>query len=426
MTNTDYDPLDLIGVGFGPSNLALAIALQESQSPISARFLEARPQFAWHPGMMIPGADMQISFLKDLVSQRNPQSAFTFVNYLHSKGRLTRFLNRKTFFPSRTEFNDYLAWAAGQLEVCDYDQRVVGIEAVGQGSTVREIDVITQTAQGAQSRHRARNLVIAPGGRPRYPDVFAAHRNDPRLTHSNDYMKCVVGDLRPNMRIAIIGGGQSGAEIFADLADRPEASKVDLILRSRALRPSDDSPFVNEIFDPNQIDQFHGLSEAPRRAALRELMTTNYSVVDEDLIQQIYDMLYEQSVQGHDRLSVEAQMSPLDLTPSEAGMQLTLDGITGTQTRVYDHIILATGYTRLVDETMLHGINQFCTGECPGRDYRLPMTDAFLPSIFVQGYSEPTHGLSDTLLSVLALRSQEIVDAVSTRVLAQKTAHAAE
>ena len=66
---------DLIGVGFGPSNLALAIALQEGQpqtGAIDALFLEKQPHFAWHGDMMLDGTHMQISFLKDLATLRNP------------------------------------------------------------------------------------------------------------------------------------------------------------------------------------------------------------------------------------------------------------------------------------------------------------------------------------------------------------------
>jgi L-ornithine N5-oxygenase len=48
----------------------------------------------------------------------------------------------------------------------------------------------------------------------------------------------------------------------------------------------------------------------------------------------------------------------------------------------------------------------------PDRQYRLPMRPGFLPAIHVQGYSEQTHGLSDTLLSVLAVRAQEIAASV--------------
>ena len=118
--NGHHRVLDFLGVGFGPSNLALAIALREyndtADAPMSAEFIEAKPRFGWHTGMLIPGATMQISFLKDLVTQRNPTSEFTFLNYLTERRRLTEFINHKTFFPTRLEFHDYLTWAAQKVE----------------------------------------------------------------------------------------------------------------------------------------------------------------------------------------------------------------------------------------------------------------------------------------------------------------------
>src|ERR1044072_1421654 len=89
---------DLVGVGFGPSNLALAIAVAErtaSGSPrpdghggrLSARFVERQASFGWHRGMLLEGATMQVSFLKDLVTLRNPSSRYGFLCYLHEPGR---------------------------------------------------------------------------------------------------------------------------------------------------------------------------------------------------------------------------------------------------------------------------------------------------------------------------------------------------
>ncbi|MBY0397532.1 MAG: lysine N(6)-hydroxylase/L-ornithine N(5)-oxygenase family protein, partial [Thermoleophilia bacterium] len=110
---------DIIGIGFGPANLSLAIALRDAMGDgpprPSLRFIERQERFGWHRAMMLPGADMQISFVKDLVSLRDPTSPFSFLNYLHVKGRLSTFLNLKTFNPSRVEYNDYLAWAADQF-----------------------------------------------------------------------------------------------------------------------------------------------------------------------------------------------------------------------------------------------------------------------------------------------------------------------
>lgn len=120
---SDGDVLDLVGVGFGPSNLALGILIEEENTTrepgdrTTARFLEKQPYFGWHDGMLLPGTDMQISFLKDLVTQRDPVSSYSFLNYLHDRGRLSAFINLSTFTPSRHEFHDYLSWAAGRVTV---------------------------------------------------------------------------------------------------------------------------------------------------------------------------------------------------------------------------------------------------------------------------------------------------------------------
>ena len=44
--------LDIIGIGFGPSNIAVAIAHGELAPDLSALFLESRPTFGWHDTML--------------------------------------------------------------------------------------------------------------------------------------------------------------------------------------------------------------------------------------------------------------------------------------------------------------------------------------------------------------------------------------
>lgn len=46
---------------------------------------------------------MQVSFLKDLVTLRDPTSKFTFLNFMHKTGRLVDFFNLYTFLSLRTE-----------------------------------------------------------------------------------------------------------------------------------------------------------------------------------------------------------------------------------------------------------------------------------------------------------------------------------
>src|ERR1041385_4771506 len=112
---------DLVGVGFGPANLALAIAVAEHNArpdgtPLRGLFLERQVRFGWHRGMLIDNATMQVSFLKDLATMRNPTSSFSFLSYLHSKGRLVDFINHKNLFPLRIEFHDYFEWAAAKVD----------------------------------------------------------------------------------------------------------------------------------------------------------------------------------------------------------------------------------------------------------------------------------------------------------------------
>jgi L-ornithine N5-oxygenase len=75
-------PCDLLGVGFGPSNLALPIALREQQArlgwPLHSLFIDPQADNRWHGNTLITQSELQISFLKDLVTLRNPTSPFDF------------------------------------------------------------------------------------------------------------------------------------------------------------------------------------------------------------------------------------------------------------------------------------------------------------------------------------------------------------
>ena len=253
---------DLICIGFGPASLAIAIALHDALGTTSisptlscahenrpkVAFLERQPQFAWHDGMLLPDARMQISFVKDLATLRDPRSEFTFLNYLHRQNRLVHFLNLGTFFPLRTEYKDYMRWCANWFkDLVHYGQDVLEVvpdtvkDKTGMvGSfALTSVDVLS----GQRTRWRARHVVIAVGGKPKIPDAIP--QVHPRVIHSSAYLKALP-HLLPNpkahYRIAVVGGGQSAAEIFDDLHSRYPNSSTFLIIRGATLKPSDDSP----------------------------------------------------------------------------------------------------------------------------------------------------------------------------------------
>src|SRR2546421_11341207 len=110
---------DVLAVGAGPANLALAVAIEESRSRQLAEgtlLLEQYSDIKWQRNLLLPWARSQVSFLKDLVTLRNPRSRFSFLNFMHEKGRLDEFVNLSTFHPFRSEISDYLQWVADSLE----------------------------------------------------------------------------------------------------------------------------------------------------------------------------------------------------------------------------------------------------------------------------------------------------------------------
>lgn len=414
-------PYDVLGIGFGPSNLALAIALADltrgNPSQCRYHFIERQPHFTWHGGMLLPGSDMQISFLKDLVSLRDPTSPLTFVNYLHKQGRLEDFANCKTFYPSRIEFNDYLRWVAANFEQnCSYGEEVLAVEPDRPGDQVGALRVVSRDASGRDVLRYASSLVVAVGGMPHVPPVFSALARDPRLLHSSRYLERIdgCGLDRPGARIAVIGGGESAAEITVDLQGRFPRASIDLIFRGHALKPSDSSPFVNEIFHPTYTDFNYEQPARQRDAIVRAFRNTDYAVVDPDLLDTLYRIIYQQKVEGSVRISLVPRSEIREVEATEAGIAVsTSDSFAESELRtVYDAIILATGYERSVRHDFLEPVSRYVAESEVDRDYRLPMRAGFAPRIYLQGYSETSHGLSDTLLSVLAVRSREIADAL--------------
>jgi L-ornithine N5-oxygenase len=253
LSGSDPDSVhDLVCVGFGPASLAIAVALHDALEAGTLKeaprvlFLERQAQFSWHAGMLLPGAKMQISFLKDLASLRDPRSRFTFLNYLHENDRLVDFINLSTFLPARIEYEDYLRWCAGHFnDVVKYQTEVISIAPVeGADGPLKTFTVTSRSAETGQiTTQIARNVLVAIGGQPSIPKGLPAA--SPRVIHSSQYAHMIpklLTDRNAAYRVAVLGAGQSGAEIFNNIQNLYPNSRTWLIMRSEFLKPSDDSP----------------------------------------------------------------------------------------------------------------------------------------------------------------------------------------
>lgn len=242
---------DLLCVGFGPASLAIAVAIHDSleagalKKAPNVLFLEKQARFAWHAGMLLPGAKMQISFLKDMASLRDPRSHFTFLNYVHKNDRLLDFINLDTFLPARTEYEDYLRWCASHFDnVVRYGSEVLSVSPQVDAEGVKIFTVVQRNnTTGDITEHRARNVILAIGGQASIPKPLPAKHA--RLIHSSQYAYMtpkLLPDRNAPVKIAVIGGGQSAAEIFNNVSNLYPNAKTYLVMKSEFLKPSDDSP----------------------------------------------------------------------------------------------------------------------------------------------------------------------------------------
>jgi len=421
---------DLICVGFGPASLAIAIALhdalelQDSSSlellngrPPKVAFLEKQECFAWHSGMLLEGARMQITFIKDMATLRNPRSSFTFLNYLHQKDRLVQFTNLSTFLPQRIEFEDYLKWCAGWFDdVVQYGKKVLSVspdyQSFGRKGITRFLVTYLDVRTGLLSSLRSRHVVIAVGGNGIIPPPFP--QKHPRIIHSSQYATVTPHFLKhrdQEYRIAVIGSGQSAAEIFDDLHSQYPNSQTSLIIKGTALRPSDDSPFVNEIFDPSRVSEFFGQPASVRESAILENRCTNYGVVRLELLERLYEKLYMQRIRhGNDerdwphRIIANSTVVAVNVFDKFVSICTDVSGSDGPHVMDFDFVIVATGYTRNEHEILLGkwpydnpGRDQSRKSWTVGRDYHVNFQSEPAISdeagVWLQGCNEDTHGV---------------------------------
>lgn len=120
----------LLGIGAGPANLSLASLLHDKPE-ISNLFLDQKAAFSWHDDQMIDGATLQVSLFKDLSTLTDPTNKFTFMSYLHEKGRIYHFLNAQFDEIPRREFRNYMAWAVEKNRNVSFGERVLHIDFDG-------------------------------------------------------------------------------------------------------------------------------------------------------------------------------------------------------------------------------------------------------------------------------------------------------
>ncbi|WP_217545631.1 lysine N(6)-hydroxylase/L-ornithine N(5)-oxygenase family protein [Streptomyces sp. GbtcB6] len=393
---------DFVGIGLGPFNLGLA-CLTEPIAELDGVFLDSKPDFEWHAGMFLDGAHLQTPFMSDLVTLADPTSPYSFLNYLKEKGRLYSFYIRENFYPLRVEYDDYCRWAAHQLTNVRFSTAVAEVRY----DDTDEAYVVT-TAVG--ETYRARRLVLGTGTPPHIPEACRDLGGD--FIHNSRYLRHKQ-ELQSKESITLVGSGQSAAEIYYDLLGEIDVHgyRLNWVTRSPRFFPLEYTKLTLEMTSPEYIDYYHALPEATRYRLTAEQKGL-FKGIDGDLINEIFDLLYQKNLAGPvptrlltnsslDAAAYDNGTYTLKLRQEEQGKEYEIE----TQ-----GLVLATGY-KYTEPEFLKPVRDRLRYDTHGnfdvaRNYAIDVTGR---GVFLQNAGVHTHSITSPDLGMGPYRNAYII-----------------
>jgi lysine N6-hydroxylase len=393
---------DFVGIGLGPFNLGLA-CLTEPIDELDGVFLESKPDFEWHAGMFLDGAHLQTPFMSDLVTLADPTSPYSFLNYLKEKGRLYSFYIRENFYPLRVEYDDYCRWAANKLSSVRFSTTVTEV-TYDEGAEL----YVVKTAAG--DTYRARHLVLGTGTPPYIPEACRDLGGD--FIHNSRYLQHKA-ELQKKDSITLVGSGQSAAEIYYDLLSEIDVHgyRLNWVTRSPRFFPLEYTKLTLEMTSPEYIDYFRELPEATRYRLTAEQKGL-FKGIDGDLINEIFDLLYQKNLGGPvpTRLLTNSSLNSvayengtytLSFRQEEQGKDFTLDS---------QGLVLATGY-KYAEPEFLGPVRDRLVHDSRGnydvaRNYAIDVTGR---GVFLQNAGVHTHSITSPDLGMGPYRNAYII-----------------
>ena len=405
---------DLVGIGIGPFNLGLA-ALGASLPELRMCFFDRASRFDWHPGMLIAGTSLQVSFIADLVTMVDPCSRFSFLSFLKDSERLYQFAIRDNNFVSRNEYNRYCQWVAQQLPCLRFGAEVTEVR-YDHGSHGYLVET---RCTGASQRRRvwARNVVLGVGAAPRLP-ACVPREPSARVLHSAAYLEHRAAALA-SRSVTLAGSGQSAAEIFHDLVQHKSPdSVVTWLTRAERFFPMEYSALTLEMASPDYIDHFYALRPAVRADVLSR-QDALYKGISFDLINRIYDLLYERTVAGARddvRMATNCELRAVDVGSRPLALRFRHRELEREFTQHADMLILATGYEYRLP-SFVEPLRDHIQWDEHGRyvvnrDYSLACAQG---GLFVQNAELHTHGFTASDLSIGPYRNGTILNNILGR-----------
>ncbi len=400
----------LAGLGIGPFNLSLA-ALADSIPGLESAFFEQNPLFNWHRELMLPDADMQTCYLKDLVTPADPTNKHSFLNYLVAKGTFYAFLNTDRRIVSRLEFEDYCRWVSQRLKNVHFQQTVRELTYNGK-EFVLSLD---------HSRIYAENICLGTGLVPYVPDWAQSSIGERCFHPKSRWLEKLEAQGK---RVLIVGGGQTGAEIFLNLLRGRwgKTQSVQWLSRRLNLQALDDSAFTNEYFSPSYVREFFHLTPAKKDSIVAEQKLASDGITPAYL-QEIYRELYKERVVGSCRNSFEflPGRDCFEIQSGDGHLALRAKNVFRETVELYeaDVVILCTGFKSRLPacvEPILPLIEVDSAGR-PQMDqnFRMKWQGGEKNRLYAVNFSRHGHGIAEPQTSLMAWRSATILNDLLAR-----------
>lgn len=223
-------------------------------------------------------------------------------------------------------------------------------------------------------------------------------------------------------RVAIIGGGQTGVEIFRNALKHKWGKFNSLKLYSRRsnLEPLDETAFTNEYFSPTYVNQFWNLKQEDKDKFVRSQKLASDGNTPHYLLDLYKDLYLNTYVQNDSREIEICPMRELQniQNHSEAYSLELKNNFTGEFENIdADLVILCTGFvsslpkvlTPLKEKIDLDSLGRFKYN----KNYTVKWSDSDTNKIYALNYSRHAHGIADPQTSLMAWRSAQIINDLS-------------